>query len=166
MSIVADTSSLNYAVLIGESETLHRLYGRVVIPEAVFRELKSLQAPEPVRTWIASPPEWLDVQSTPAASDAALTSLGPGEREAIALAEQLGVTLLMDESDGRREARRRSVPVTGLLGALRDAGDRGLTDFPQALARLRKTTFRLSPKLFQSLMGQVMGKATPKRPGS
>jgi len=68
------------------------------------------------------------------------------------LAGQLQVTLLMDETDGRAEARRRGLPVTGLLGALADAGEQGLTDFRGALARLRKTTFRLSPKLYRALM--------------
>ena len=42
MRVVADTSCLNYAVLIGEAETLHRLYGFIVIPKAVFRESQSL----------------------------------------------------------------------------------------------------------------------------
>ncbi len=38
MIVIADTSPLTYLVLIGETETLRRLYGRVVIPEAVMRE--------------------------------------------------------------------------------------------------------------------------------
>ena len=152
MTVVADTSSLNYAVLIGEAETLHRLYGLIVIPEAVFRELQSVKTPGPVKSWVAHRPEWLVVQRAPATLDPGVAHLGPGEREAILLAEQLAVTLLMDETDGRAEARRRSLPVTGLLGALRDAGERGLTDFPQALARLRKTTFRLSLRLYRALV--------------
>jgi predicted nucleic acid-binding protein len=39
MIVIADTSPLNYLVLIGEAEVLRRLYGQVVIPEAVLREL-------------------------------------------------------------------------------------------------------------------------------
>ena len=39
MIVIADTSPLNYLVLIGEADILQRLYRRVVIPEAVLREL-------------------------------------------------------------------------------------------------------------------------------
>jgi predicted nucleic acid-binding protein len=84
--------------------------------------------------------------------DPTLAQLGCGEREAIILAEFLGVTLLMDERDGRIEARRRGLPLTGLIGALCDAGERGLTDLPQALAKLQQTTFHLSPKLMSKLL--------------
>src|SRR5262245_50747673 len=51
-------------------------------------------------------------------------------------------TLLIDESDGRREAQRRTLMVTGTLGVLERAAIRGLTDLPSALARLQGTTFR------------------------
>jgi len=39
MIIVADTSPINYLVLIKEIEVLPRLYGKIVIPEAVREEL-------------------------------------------------------------------------------------------------------------------------------
>lgn len=150
MSVVSDTSCINYAVLIGETGVLHQLYGRVIIPPAVLRELQSARTPEPVRNWVANRPAWLEVWSTPTKPDPGLKHLGPGERDAIAIAEQFGFMLLIDERDGRAEARRRNLNVTGLLGALRDAGERGLTDAGQALARLQKTTFRLSPKLLDA----------------
>ena len=152
MNIVADTSSLNYAVLIGEAKTLRKLYGSITIPEAVAGELRSLRAPRAVRQWIRNPPEWLDVRSVAGPADPALGRLGPGERHAIILAEEMAATLLMDEKDGRREARRRRLPLTGLLGALRDAGQPGLTDFPAAVARLQQTTFRISPNLVRKLL--------------
>jgi hypothetical protein len=50
MIVIADTSPLNYLVLIGEAEILKRLYGRVVIPEAVWRELQHPQTPAAVAT--------------------------------------------------------------------------------------------------------------------
>lgn len=38
--IVSDTSPIRYLVLIGEVEILQKLYGRVLIPEAVRSELQ------------------------------------------------------------------------------------------------------------------------------
>ena len=153
--VVADTSSVNYAILIDEIEVLHQLYGTISIPPAVRSELSNSRAPEKVRNWIANSPAWIVIRSADSHPGQTLLHLGPGEREAIILAEHLGVTLLIDEFDGRAEARHRGLPVTGLVGALRDAGERGLTDFKQSLLKLQQTTFRLSPGLVKRLLDKT-----------
>jgi predicted nucleic acid-binding protein len=133
---------------------LRRLYGRVVIPEAVLRELQNPQAPATVAKWIAQPPAWLEVHGRAATSDPGLHFLGEGEREAITLAMQhrQDALLLMDEGYGRREASRRNLRITGTLGVLNDAASRGWLDLPSAFQRLRQTTFRASPSLLQSFL--------------
>jgi len=78
MTVVADTSSLHYAVLINEVGTLQALYGSIVIPEAVFRELQSPRAPKLVRRWVANLPEWVQVQA--ALVDIRFRSGAPGSR--------------------------------------------------------------------------------------
>ncbi len=154
MIVIADTSPLNYLVLIGEVEILRRLYRRVVIPEAVLRELRHPETPSAVSEWIARRPAWLEVERITVPPDPNLPWLGEGEREAIILAEQRGpdVLLLMDEGQGRREAQRRHLRITGTLGVLNDAASRGWVDLPSAFERLRQTTFRASPTLLQSLL--------------
>jgi len=49
-----------------------------------------------------------------------------GEREAIALARELGAALLVDEREARREAGRLGVRYFGSLGVLKEAKDRGI----------------------------------------
>ncbi|MGH9453801.1 MAG: DUF3368 domain-containing protein [Terriglobia bacterium] len=154
MIVIADTSPLNYLVLIGEAEILKRFYGRVVIPETVSRELQHLQAPPVVAEWIARLPAWLEVEQTAVPPAVGLRTLAEGEREAIILAErhQPEALLLMDEEEGRREARRRNLPTTGTLGVFNDAASRGWVDLPSAFHRLRQTTFRASPSMLQSFL--------------
>ena len=154
MIVIADTSPLNYLVLIDEVEVLRRLYGRVVMPEAVLRELQHPEAPTAVSEWVARRPAWLEIERTTVPPDQSLRMLGEGEREAIILAQQHGpdVLLLMDEGKGRREAQRRNLRITGTLGVLSDAASRGWVDLPSAFERLRQTTFRASPSLLQSLL--------------
>jgi predicted nucleic acid-binding protein len=41
MVVVADTSPINYLVLIGQIDLLTRLYKRILIPPAVLAELKA-----------------------------------------------------------------------------------------------------------------------------
>ena len=126
MIVVADTTPLNYLILIGEIEVLPRLYGRVVIPPAVHEELAHSRAPASVRAWIGQQPDWLEILSPAPVVDAALAGLDAGEREAIALAGQLSLSsdsiqLIVDELLGRREAERRGLPVIGTIGVLREA---------------------------------------------
>jgi len=84
MIIVADTSPLNYFVLIREIELLPGLFGQVIIPHAVWAELHAPGAPVVVREWADSAPSWLEVR-TASFIDPAI-KLGLGEAEAICLA--------------------------------------------------------------------------------
>jgi predicted nucleic acid-binding protein len=156
MIVIADTSPLNYLVLIGEAELLQRLYARVVMPEAVLRELRHPETPAAVSEWVARRPAWLEIERITTLPDPDLRWLGEGEREAIILAQQHvpDVLLLMDEGKGRREAERRNLRITGTLGVLNDAASRGWVDLPSAFERLRETTFRASPSLLQSLLNR------------
>jgi predicted nucleic acid-binding protein len=147
MIVVADTSPLHYLVLIGAADILPPLYTRLVTPQTVVEELSEPQAPDAVKTWIAHPPTWLEVQPDPP-FDPTLALLDPGERAAIALAQSLNAgRLLIDDWDGRAEAERRRLLVTGTLGILAEAHQHQLVDFEAALARLIPTNFYASAQL-------------------
>ena len=49
MTVVSDTSPISYLVLIGREEVIGELYGEVLVPEAVHRELVHPRDPEVVR---------------------------------------------------------------------------------------------------------------------
>ena len=67
-----------------------------------------------------------------------LADLDPGEHDAILLALQVKADLvIMDEREGVEEARRLGLIVTGTLGVLDRAAERGLIDLPSAVASLR-----------------------------
>src|ERR1700739_1333883 len=85
MIVIADTSPLHYLILLERAEVLQHLYGRVIIPEAVVRELQAQKTPAVVRRWISSPPEWLQIRQIAVPPDPALAELDPGERDAMAL---------------------------------------------------------------------------------
>ena len=130
-----------------------QLYGRVIIPGAVLSELKSPQAPKAITEWIRNPPDWIEVRQTTVPRDPKLEDLGPGEQEAIVLAEQLGAAaLIMNELAGRREAERRNLRVVGTLSVLFEAGNQGLIDFPEAVRLLQLAGFHASSSLIQSFL--------------
>ncbi len=153
MIVIADTTPLNYLVLVHQADPLPQLFGRVLIPPAVFEELHHPETPSPVRTWVADPPSWLQVQSLRSDPDPALDYLDAGEREAITLAEEIHADqLLLDETDARREAARRNLPFIGTLGVLREAARREIVDLPTTLTQLQGTTFYVDPELIRSLL--------------
>lgn len=157
MIVVADTSPLLYLILIEHEQVLPALYGRVIAPRAVISELSHPGTPQAVRDWIARLPSWLHV-ANPKHPIMASGSLGRGELEAIALAQELKAdALLIDDQAGREEALRRHLPVVGTLRVLAAAADAKLIDLPDTVARLRQTSFRASEELFEWLLsrGQV-----------
>lgn len=155
MIVVADTSPINYLIIIHEIDLLNQLFEIVVIPPAVFSELKASNAPPVVKAWLEQPPSWLIVRSVFPKPDPRLDYLDDGERKAIALAEELQAgEILIDDEAGRREAKRRDLRFVGTLGILRRSAQLGLIDLPSCLGRLLKTTFRVSPDLIDSLLAE------------
>jgi predicted nucleic acid-binding protein len=156
MIVVADTSPLNYLVLIEQIDVLPKLYGSVVIPIAVREELLVPLAPPPVRHWIESTPNWLEVRDSGVITLSFDPKLDAGEREAITLAHiHRGSLLLIDEALGRQEARHFGIEIIGTLGILRYAHLRGLLDLNEAVKRLQTTTFQASPSLIKSVFASV-----------
>ena len=140
MLVIADTSPLHYLVLIDHPEVLPVLFGRVLIPSAVTEELQRPRTPAPVREWIVSPPEWLEVHTPRQPLITPTLPLGTGEREAISLAQEIRANLLlMDDLDGREEAEHHGFAVMGTLRVLELAVERGLIDFPTAIMKLQAT---------------------------
>ena len=141
MLAVADTSPINYLVLLERTALLPTLYTHVVLPPAVTHELLDAEAPEVVHAWAAHLPPWCEVRRpTSLEGTEALAHLGAGEWEAIVLAQELRAdVLLIDEEDGRHAALSRGLTVTGMLGVLERAAERSLIDLPSTLTQLHST---------------------------
>ena len=153
MIVIADTTPLNYLILIQQADLLPRLFGKVLIPPAVVKELEDPGTPDSVRAWLSCAPSWLHVQLLHSPPDPELDYLDDGEREAIALAEELGADLLLlDDADARKQAARRNLPFIGTLGILRRAAQLDMLDLPTTLTRLQQTTFYIDPELIRSVL--------------
>lgn len=150
MTVVADTSPINYLVLIGQIGVLRVLYGRVVVPPAVLTELRHKMAPESVREWAIHLPEWVAVVDTK--DSAPIPGLGAGESDAICVAGEIAAdVILIDEQAGRREAVRRGLRVAGTLAVIDEAAQGGLLSFDDAVERLTETSFRVSPDVLAAI---------------
>jgi predicted nucleic acid-binding protein len=119
----------------------------------VLAELQHSLAPEPVRRWAADAPEWVEVL-TPKSSLVS-PQFDLGESEAIELAAEVHAdVVLIDDQAGRREAVRRGLKIAGTLSVLDEAEQAGLVAFDEALAKLQKTSFRIS----QAVLSEIRAK--------
>ena len=155
IQVVADSTLLRYLVEIDAAHVLPPLFGQIMTPPAVIHDLQHVNTPIPVRTWIASPPQWLVIQTPPSAVDPGLSRLGAGEREAILLAHAYQPALLVtDDRRARRVAEARGLRVVGTVWVLELAAQRGLVDLPPTLARLLTTNIRLHPDVIQNALAR------------
>jgi predicted nucleic acid-binding protein len=85
----------------------------------------------------------------------------------IALAEFLHADiLLIDEREGIRLAKQKGLRVTGTLGSLDLASDRGMIVFAEAIRELERTSFGRPMSLLEDLVAKYKGRqaAKPGRP--
>jgi uncharacterized protein len=122
MIVVSDTSPITALLTIGKTNLIHEIFGEVLIPPSVHREL--------LRGHMTLPP-WLRVVEIRDVSHVRrfLNLLDAGEAEAIVLAEETHADmLLIDERKGRRVATAAGIHVIGLLGVVLLAKKRGLIE--------------------------------------
>lgn len=153
MIVVSDTSPLVSLSAVGRLDLLRALFGRVLIPEAVYREIVEQGAGRPGASEVAVA-SWIERQTPTDAALASLlkTELDEGEAEAITLAlESAADVVLLDERRGRQRAEALGLRVTGVLGILVEAKRQGrLGEIRPALDALRETAgFWLSNHLYR-----------------
>jgi predicted nucleic acid-binding protein len=156
--VVSDTSPIRALVHVNQTELLSHIFGDVLIPPAVARELEH-PAPGYNRVRVHDYPFMRVVEPSPGPTlDSLRAQLDPGESEAIALALEVGAAvLLIDEFKGRSVAAQMGVAVTGLLGLFRRAKEQGLiTQVRPLLDELRSgLNFRVSDRLYSSFLSSV-----------
>jgi predicted nucleic acid-binding protein len=150
--VIADTSPVRYLVQIGQIELLARLFEEIKLPSVVADELRHPSAPPAVRAWVQDLPEWVRVLNAPESEDATLAKLDRGERAAISLGLAIKANLiLIDQRRAAAVALTKGFEVTGTLGVLDLAANRGLVDLRAALDGLIRTNFRYRPELITAL---------------
>jgi predicted nucleic acid-binding protein len=141
--VVSDTTPLHYLILAGRESILQKLYGKVVIPQAVLTELSHASAPVQISNWATHPPAWVTV-ATPASIPKRFDGLDFGERQALALAQEMHADLvLLDDKVARRVALRELMRVKGTLGIVADAAKANLLDFVETVEALQRTSMHL-----------------------
>jgi predicted nucleic acid-binding protein len=149
--VVSDSGPVHYLILCGVVDVIPKLYSELVIPTAVARELSHPSAPIEVSKWIQKLPPWTKIQK-PALIDSA-AQLGPGEREAIAVALEIKASqLLIDDRVARGVAVNRGLVVAGTVGVLEQAAMNGLINLSEVFQKLLRTNFRIDADVLREAL--------------
>jgi predicted nucleic acid-binding protein len=103
MLVVADSSPVRYLRVLDCIHVLPVLFERLLIPQAVLRELQHSHTPAVVRTWMAARPPWLEVRPILGQPDATVARLEAGEQEASVLAQELQADILLVDDGKARD---------------------------------------------------------------
>jgi predicted nucleic acid-binding protein len=150
MLVISDTTSLIGLSMISRLELLKILFSAILIPSAVHNEIVVKGAGrfgvDEVAKAVAD--GWMKVENV--ASDPVVITLkidlDDGEAEAIALAlVKQADLLLLDERKARAKAKALGLAITGTIGVLLLAREKGVTiDLQSELKNCKITAFELA----------------------
>ena len=108
--IISDSTTLIVLFDLNRLDLLSNVFSTIIIPDAVHKEISvksSITLPTFMRVQEVHDSELLDTLKN---------VLDLGESEAIALALELTLPLIIDEKKGRKIAMREGIKIIGLLG--------------------------------------------------
>ena len=123
--VVVNTTPLIALSEIGKLDILKKLYGEIFIPDAVLNEVKTEPAFSEVRNFA----DWIHVEGVQDRSQEKIfrSRLHAGEVEVMLLALQSDADLvILDDMLARKTAKYMGLTVSGTLGVLLKAKERGI----------------------------------------
>lgn len=157
MIVVSDTTPLISLLKIDKVYLLEKLFGKILIPQAVFDELvidkRFIEEADIIRN--NSQIEVKEVGSLEAVDILRrVTGLDIGESEAIVLAD----VLLMDEAKGRNVSKDLGHKVMGTIGIIMVAYEENLLtseDVKECIEQLKKSGRHIGYRYYNMLLSMI-----------
>jgi len=154
MRVISDSGPIIALAKINRLDLLKSLFVSVAIPPMVYKELMGKFGKE----WDCiekALKDFIQVVDSPILNKhikLILKDIDEGERQAIALAQSFGSEslVLLDDKLGRQAARKLNISLTGVVGVLVIAKEKGLaTDIGSLLKEIRKNGYWLSDEILE-----------------
>jgi predicted nucleic acid-binding protein len=125
--MVADSGPILSFARAERFDLLRRIVDALIIPDAVYDDIVVRGAGKPGAEEVVQA-SWIRRRSVQNRTlvDQFPAKLHLGEREALVLAQELGMVLLIDEREARRAAEQHHIAYVGSLRVLEEAKQRGL----------------------------------------
>lgn len=162
MIIISDTTPIISLLKINRLNLLEKLFGEVLIPNAVYNELTTDKrfSDEAELVIHASYIKTVSVSNPEAVRILRMaTGLDQGESEAVVLTDELKADiLLMDEAKGRTISTQMGITVMGTIGLLISAYEDNLITSEEAricIDGLQRSGRHIGKKYYQILMDKL-----------
>lgn len=162
MIVVSDTTPLISLLKIGRLELLENLFGYVLIPQAVYRELTvderfKLEAEQ------IKDKKYIEVCTASDENSVSIlkraTGLDQGESEAIVLTDEVKADLLlMDEAKGRKVSNEMGFKIMGTIGILMAAykeGELTSEEVKECIGGLQRAGRHIGQRQYQRLLDML-----------
>jgi predicted nucleic acid-binding protein len=156
-ALVVDASPLILFSRIDRLDLLVSLAKRLVLSEAVVREVLAGSARDGTADKIKNLPSVLRVDDRPVPDRIRLWDLGAGESQVLAHGlERPGSELVLDDLAARRCARSLGLPMIGTLGVVILCRHRGIISAARPIMEtLCEAGLRLKPALMEEALAKV-----------
>ncbi|MDR0830182.1 MAG: DUF3368 domain-containing protein [Prevotellaceae bacterium] len=142
--VITDTSCLIVLSKLSALDLLKGLYNQVSVTQDIADEFGE------------ELPNWVHIRQVKNKTYQELleATLDRGESSAIALALELNnVLVVIDDLKGRKEAQRLGLKITGTLGIIYAAKQKGLiAEIKPYIVLLQENDFRISPKIIDEIL--------------
>ncbi|MBQ2592703.1 MAG: DUF3368 domain-containing protein [Candidatus Riflebacteria bacterium] len=162
MIVISDTTPIISLIKIDKLFLLQKLFGKVIIPQAVYDELVSnpKYTNEAITVYNSSYISIVKIEDRQSVDKLRYSSgLDIGESEAITYSNLVNADLLlMDELKGRKVAKQLGLSITGTIGILIQSFDEGFLDKEEiikSIKTLKNSGRYISDSLYYRLIDRI-----------
>lgn len=151
--IISNTTPILSLLKIDKLDLLKELYGKVIVPLAVYQEIEKGKE-KPYYKDLTSL-DWIEIRNIKNSNSREyLIDLDDGEAEVLILAKETNADLvILDEIMGRRYAKQLEINLTGTIGILLKAKEKGLIgSIKNLMTELENKGTWLNPKLISKVL--------------
>lgn len=156
--VVVNTTPLIALCHVGQLTILKKLYGKIIIPEAVYKELAAKEESVCKRE-VDKFSDWIRVDKikNQMAKSMYRTQLHDGEVEVMILSKEISAdVVIIDDANAKKHAKYLGLPVTGTLGVLIKAKKEGyIEELKPILYQMIEKGIYISPKLIELCLRHV-----------
>lgn len=156
--VIVNTTPLIALCHVGQLDLLKKLYGEIIIPQAVYREL-SEKKESICKKQVDASLNWICVEKieNKMAKSMFKTQLHDGEVEVMILAKEKNADIvIIDDANAKKHAKYLKLPVTGTLGVLIKAKQQGyIMELKPIMQEMIDKNIYISENLMKFCLEQV-----------
>ena len=156
--VIVNTTPLIALCHVGQLDILKKIYGEILIPQAVYREL-SEKKDSVCKKQVDDSINWIHVENikNQMAKSMFKAQLHDGEVEVMILAKEKSADLvIIDDANAKKHAKYLKLSVTGTLGVLIRAKKQGyISELKPIIQEMVEKNIFISEKLMKLCLEQV-----------